>query len=347
MKKVLIFSIFLTVSFICFGQNSDPYKLFGHISKVKYEATDKIAFSELLYIKNKDTSSITKAVAFDMGSGFAFQLGVNDTILDKIKIEPEQIFRWLSVDPLASKYPQWSPYAAMGDDPIRKIDPDGRKFVNFDDKGNYTNTTKDNWWHNLWHGSQGRVLNGAGDVQQKFRFADPKHDVADIQNGIIKRIEFVKESDISNMVSNAGGFTHDNKTANRSWGDRYSYIMKEGQGGGKMDFSYTAIPQKYAGASRDPLNSPSPMIFLVDGVAHNHMNFGNFLFGATGQAMGFTALELSLGAHYNSVKNSDKNGYSPQLDSDDDQYSIQLGFNHGNNNNYLQKEWKVIVGPLQ
>ena len=39
------------------------------------------------------------------------------------------IGRFFNVDPLAHKLPQWSPYVAMGDNPINNIDPDGRYFV--------------------------------------------------------------------------------------------------------------------------------------------------------------------------------------------------------------------------
>ena len=41
---------------------------------------------------------------------------------------------WQSVDPLAEKYPDYSPYVYCGNDPINNIDPDGRYFVGINDK---------------------------------------------------------------------------------------------------------------------------------------------------------------------------------------------------------------------
>jgi len=79
------------------------------------------------------------------------------------------------------------------------------------------------------------------------------------------------------------------------------------------------------------------------------MNFGNFLFGATGKAMRFFIGELTLGAHYNSLNlNRDGgNGYEPQLDSEDDQNSIENGYIHARDNNYEDIEYKVEIGPLE
>ncbi len=43
------------------------------------------------------------------------------------RIYDPRLGRFKSVDPLAHKMPAWSPYAAMADDPLNKIDPDGQE----------------------------------------------------------------------------------------------------------------------------------------------------------------------------------------------------------------------------
>ena len=34
---------------------------------------------------------------------------------------------WLSVDPMASKYPSWSPYVYCADNPVKLVDPNGKE----------------------------------------------------------------------------------------------------------------------------------------------------------------------------------------------------------------------------
>ena len=45
---------------------------------------------------------------------------------------------WLSVDPLADKYPGLSPYTYCANNPVKLVDPDGRGIWEFDDSGNLT-----------------------------------------------------------------------------------------------------------------------------------------------------------------------------------------------------------------
>jgi RHS repeat-associated protein len=40
-----------------------------------------------------------------------------------------RIARWLAVDPLAERYPGWAPFAYVGNNPLGRIDPDGKKII--------------------------------------------------------------------------------------------------------------------------------------------------------------------------------------------------------------------------
>lgn len=67
--------------------------------------------TDLLYVANDDTSFAIKALAFDFNHQTVFLLGEDDTILEEQVINPQEILRFFSLDPLAAKYPHNSPHA--------------------------------------------------------------------------------------------------------------------------------------------------------------------------------------------------------------------------------------------
>ena len=223
---------------------------------------------------------------------------------------------WDRVDPLAEKYYNISPYAVCGNNPILKNDLDGRLITDY--IFNYNGA----FLYSIRISTKDRVgiINSEGDIAY-YGFADPR-DAQDIDNGIINSVEIVSSEKIESMMEDAGALDPQNKNV--------AYMKSESEGGGKLDFSFSEIPQNFEGASFNPLKSPSPMLFLPEGdnLVHNHMNFGNFLWGAAGYSLGFSKAFLKLAAHWNSLFNSKKNGYKPQFDSKDDQKSISNGVDY-------------------
>jgi len=230
---------------------------------------------------------------------------------------------WLSVDPASELYPSTSPYMYVRGNPVVLIDPNGMwdDYFVFDENGDFLRIEQNNMPDRLV------IENSSTGLRDYYYFSDPETDTQQIRDGIINKAAFVSKTDIKEMLNKKGAFSS-------SWANFYS----ESKASGDFDYSYTSIPQKYSeyGASRFPLDIPSSVIFVIEGerTAQNHMNFGNFLWAATGFSIGFGYAELQLGAHFNSLVNSGSNNYSPQWDSKDDQKSIKSGAHYADKNNF-------------
>ena len=211
---------------------------------------------------------------------------------------------WLSVDPMADKYPSTSPYVYCGNNPVRLVDPDGRDIYLFDEQGNYLRKVEQKGRNRAAIRSEDKD----GNVHiSYYDFADPKNDAKDIDDGIINEIMFVSAETIDGYLRGSG-----------TYGDNV-FGITESRGEGRYDFF-----SQYVSTYKDYQRK----LFIPEGqrVAHNAQNLGNFLWGAACSALGIpTIMALTL-AQINSRFDPYKaNGYKHQWDSIDDQLSIFFG----------------------
>jgi hypothetical protein len=119
MKKALLF----TTLFFCVGfahAQDNPYAIFGY--KPKTILKDE---PEHLKVFNKDTTAIIRAFVFDAEAGYLLLHGKNGELLNTVKVGREEIFRFISADPLADQMPDLSPYRFAKNNPVLYIDPNG------------------------------------------------------------------------------------------------------------------------------------------------------------------------------------------------------------------------------
>lgn len=126
--------IFFAISLVlCVNAQDNPYEVFGHKTKVKYETNE----NDLLKVVNTDTSSYYKTLVFDYENRFVKLLDKDNKIIETILIKPNSTLRFISVDPHAQNYPSLSPYSFVGNMPTRAVDPDGRDiYILFATTGN-------------------------------------------------------------------------------------------------------------------------------------------------------------------------------------------------------------------
>lgn len=332
-RQFYLCSFFLLLAGFCHAQDHNPYKSIGKNGKI-------VTLSNGKYDEVFDTDSIqrigtvllniyTKQVVKFLDAEEVYKKSSNNTSAS----------RWYSVDPLADKFAFLSPYNFVENNPINLIDPDGRAATTpddyiFDENGDFVRVDRNNQPDKLV------IENSKTGTRKSFDFADPVADPKAIEDGTIKKVVVVSLAKIGDMLGKAGAFDPENRES------EWSYMYNESKGGGKLDFSYSSIPFEFDGASVDPLKVASPMLFIADGdsYAQNHMNFGNFLWGAAGHSLGFSETSLKVGAQYNSKFNSETNGYPSQWDSKDDQLSIKQGVKYSIGNFFRDRSWTPATG---
>jgi RHS repeat-associated protein len=131
--------------------------------------------------------------------------------------------RWLSIDPLATKFPNWSPYNAMNDNPMFFIDPDGQSGEPVIDKKNKTITIYADFFlygdidektahtmisnaEKLWNDANGKVKIGSIEYSVHFVFTSTiaeEIDVDEVADNKNFRNNYIKlEKDHKNLNCN-------------------------------------------------------------------------------------------------------------------------------------------------
>ena len=124
MKKLFLLSLIAMVMNQSFAQQ--PFEEYGY--KVKVATLSGGKYVEFF---DQDTLVQIGSIVLSTNTGKIVSFVQYDTVYSEATLDPQVISRWLSPDPLSSKYYSLSPYNFVANNPIKYIDPDGRKIIVF------------------------------------------------------------------------------------------------------------------------------------------------------------------------------------------------------------------------
>lgn len=120
MKKTLLILLVLSISIVLHSQNENPFAKFGYDVLVAtsskgefqefHDQTDVVEIGSVLF--NRRTNEIVKVLD-----------------KDETTIDISSATAAMSIDPLCEKYYWISPYVYCANNPLKYIDPDGRKII--------------------------------------------------------------------------------------------------------------------------------------------------------------------------------------------------------------------------
>lgn len=102
-----------------------PYDDFAPSNKKK----EMLKLPEVKFkVANADSTNAANYLIFDKEINSLMYYSKEDSVIEVFALAPMD-YKWLSVDPLAKKYPQHSPYNFVGGNPVNSIDPYGRDII--------------------------------------------------------------------------------------------------------------------------------------------------------------------------------------------------------------------------
>ncbi len=114
------------LSLAAFAQGNNPYKGLGE--EAEKLGSEILTLSQGRYNEFHDNDTIVRigAALYNVYTqkivGFVVEEGHSEATM-----KPEVVSMWLSVDPLARKFPELTPYNFVKGNPVMLIDPDGRE----------------------------------------------------------------------------------------------------------------------------------------------------------------------------------------------------------------------------
>ncbi len=240
----------------------------------------------------------------------------------------EVLTGWLSVDPMADKYPGISPYNYCMSSPVRLVDPVGMDTLLFSHNGYYETT--------LPGGDNIGIIRGEdGSYSKTFAFADNswcqqfvKKNDAELEEEntsrritgesvLYNRIYLVSDNEIQMALKKSGV----NIVRHFPIQLKLAYVLGESRHGtkGRLDF-VNSINKSAKYGKQGQL-----FITTVNGVslAHDQFNLGNFLWGAAMKRLDIDYRIVVVGSNLDNYIH-----HHGEWDSLDDQTSISHGYSY-------------------
>lgn len=121
LKSLHLFSLLCLFTLVNVLQAQTPFVEYGLKAEMLTLSSGK--YDEYFI---EDSIVLIGSVLFNTNTNRIVAFIQNDTAYSEATLKPEIFSRWLSPDPLAAKYPYFTPYSFAANNPIIFIDPDGK-----------------------------------------------------------------------------------------------------------------------------------------------------------------------------------------------------------------------------